>query len=467
VIARTERLWRDLPVENGAWNSVLKCIRRWVKNGHLNVYSTAYPKKILTLNTSLLMVPSSRFTALEWAQNGTLSQAILSLTQSNSIRNLKENKVMTIDRRKLLRAGVISAASSTLSVSALVETAGSARAATGGSVGRDLNMAGYPSEHIKGLMNGKVQVKDINVQFRAGAIGDLNTEVFSNSGTLDFSEIGLTPYILAFANDNFRAHSLIPVFPLRIFRHRSIFVHADRGINKPADLKGKRIGTPGYSSTSLTAIRGLLQDEYDVRPEDIEWVVSQKDSSAKDSGKASKQENVFPDGLNVRSGPEGKDESDLLVDGDVDALFHAAEPRAFIEGHAKVKRLFADSRKTEQEYYAKTGIFPIMHAVALRNDLIEQHPWLPEAVFDAYVEAKRMTFAEMRGKWYLRTMPWFAQELEATKDLMGENFFPYGIKPNRKALETMFRYADEQGLASRQLKIEDVFVPSTLDLIDG
>ena len=235
-----------------------------------------------------------------------------------------------------------------------------------------------PTEHVKGFMSGKVQIKDSNVQFKPGAIGDLNTEVFSNSGTLDFSEIGLVPYIVAFANEDFRAYSLIPVFPLRIFRHKSIFVHTDRGINVPADLKGKRIGTPGYSSTSLVWIRGLLQDEYSVRPEDIEWVVSQKDSSAKDSGKASKHENVFPDGLNVRTGPEGKDESDLLIDGDVDALFHAAEPRAFLEGHPKVKRLFDDPRKVEQEYYKRTGIFPIMHSVAIRNDLIEQYPWLPK-----------------------------------------------------------------------------------------
>lgn len=374
---------------------------------------------------------------------------------------------MIINRRKFVKAGAFSAASSALSIPALVGLTSSASAATSGSVGRDLNMAGYPTEHVKGFMSGKVHVKDSSVQFKPGAIGDLNTEVFSNSGTLDFSEIGLVPYIVAFANDDFRAYSLIPVFPFRIFRHKSIFVHSDRGINVPADLKGKRIGTPGYSSTSLVWIRGLLQDEYGVRPEDIEWVVSQVDSSAKDSGKASKQENVFPDGLNVRTGPEGKDESDLLIDGDVDALFHAAEPRAFIEGHPKVKRLFDDPRKVEQEYYTRTGIFPIMHSVALRNDLIEQHPWLPKAVFEAYGEAKRMAYADMRGKWYLRTMPWFAQEMEATKKIMGENFFPYGISPNRKALETMFRYVHEQGLASRQLKIEDVFVPSSLELLDG
>jgi 4,5-dihydroxyphthalate decarboxylase len=372
-----------------------------------------------------------------------------------------------MDRRKFLKASAYSTAASALSAPALLRIASSPAVASDASIGRDFTAAGYPSEHVEGLMTGKIQINGSNVKFDASAIGDLNTHVISGPRTYDFTEIGLIPYIIAFANDDFRAYSLIPVFPLRIFRHKSIFIHADSGISKPADLKGKRVGTPGYSSTSLTSIRGLLQDEYGVRPKDIKWVVSRKDSSAKDSGTTSKQENVYPDGLNLSFGPEGKDESDLLVDGDVDALFHAAEPRAFREGHPKVKRLFEDPRKAEREYYSRTGIFPIMHAVALRSDMIEQHPWMPKAIFNAYSEAKKMTYADMRQKWYLRTMPWFAQELEATRQLMGENFSPYGIAPNRKALDTMFRYAHEQGFANRQLKIEEVFGPSTLDLSDG
>ena len=125
----------------------------------------------------------------------------------------------------------------------------------------------------------------------------LNTHVFSGPQTLDVCEIGLHPYMLAYANDSFRDYSLLPIFPLRLFRHKSIFIRTDRGINKPEDLKGKTIATPGYSSTSLTWIRGVLQDEYGIRPEDVNWIVSSKDSSARDGGKASKQENTFPEGI--------------------------------------------------------------------------------------------------------------------------------------------------------------------------
>ena len=331
----------------------------------------------------------------------------------------------------------------------------------------DLKMAGYPFEHIKGLMTGTVRVAGANVHYQPGKIGDLNTHIFSGPREFAFTEIGLSPFVLAFANEEFRAYSLIPVFPLRIFRHKSIFVHADAGIENPVQLKGKRVGTPGYSSTSLTWIRGMLQDEYDVRPEDIEWVVSAVDSSAAIAGKASKQENVFPEGLSVSVGPEGKDESDLLVDRDVDALFHAVEPRAFVEGHPKVLRLFTDPRQAERNYFAKTGIFPMMHAVAIRNDLVAQHPWLPKAVFEAYSESKELAFADMRENWALRSLPWFAQELDATEELMGENFAPYGVEVNRKAIEALLRYLHEQKLASRRLKIEEIFEPSTLDLVEA
>jgi len=367
---------------------------------------------------------------------------------------------MSMYRRDFLKVGACAAASSTV-MSSFTAKAIAAEPTI------DLRMAGYPHEHIKGLMTGKVQIAGASVQFEPGKIGELNTHIISGPRELAFTEVGLTPYALAFANEEYRAYSLIPVFPLRTFRHKSIFVHADGDIDNPAQLKGKRVGAAGYSSTSLTWIRGVLQDEFGVRPEDIEWIVSAVDSSAGVSGKMSRQEAVLPEGLSVSTGPEGKDESDLLVDGDVDALFHAAEPRAFVERHPKVRRLFADPRQVERDYYAKTGIFPMMHAVAIRNDLVEQLPWLPKAVFDAYSESKALTYADMRDKWFLRTLPWFAQELEATENLMGENFAPYGVEVNRKAIDTLLRYLHEQKLASRRLKIEEIFEPSTLELVEA
>ena len=211
-------------------------------------------------------------------------------------------------------------------------------------------MSGYELDRVAGLIDGRVKVAGCDATFEVAGVGDMNTDVFSGAQTRDVTEIGLHPYMLAYANEGFRDYSLLPVFPLRVFRHKSIFINTNSGIKKPEDLRGRKVATPGFSSTSLTWLRGIMQHEYGVRPDEIEWVVSTKDSSAGVSGKVSKQESVIPEGLKVSQGPAGKDESDLLVDGDVDALFHAAEPRAYTQGHPDVARLFSDYRQTERAY---------------------------------------------------------------------------------------------------------------------
>ena len=330
-----------------------------------------------------------------------------------------------------------------------------------------ITIAGYKFDRVEALIDGRVQVDGFDARFEVASIGDMNTHVFSGPKTREVTEIGLSPFMLAYANEGYRDYTLIPVFPLRLFRHKSIFIRSDRGIKSPEDLRGKKIATPGYSSTSLTWIRGIMQHEYGIKPDEIQWVIATKDSSAKDAGKISKQEQVLPKNLSVTQGPAGMDESDLLVNGKVDALFHAAEPRAYVEGHPKVARLFADFRTTERAYFAKTGIFPIMHAVAIRKDVIDAHPQLPKAVFKAYSQAKRLMYEHMRKlAWVTLSLPWVAQEIEETRALMGKNYWPYGIVPNRKALEALFQYSYEQGLAQRRLKIEELFHPSTLELTE-
>lgn len=330
-----------------------------------------------------------------------------------------------------------------------------------------ITIAGYKLDRVAGLIDGRVKVDGCDSQFEIANIGEMNTHAFSGPQTREVTEIGLSPYMHAFANDGFRDYSLIPVFPLRVFRHKSIFIRSDRGIAKPADLRGKKIGAAGYSSTSLTWIRGILQHEYGVGPEDVKWIISSKDSSAKESGIQSKQESLLPEGLDITSGPDGKDESAMLADGDVDAVFHAAEPKCFIEGHPLVTRLFADSKGTEQAYYKNTGIFPIMHAVAIRRDLADARPGFTKAVFDAYSASKQLAYQRLqRAAWYQDALPWVSQEFESTRALMGNNYWAYGIGPNRKALEALFQYSHEQGLASRRLEIEELFHPSTLDLVE-
>jgi 4,5-dihydroxyphthalate decarboxylase len=332
-----------------------------------------------------------------------------------------------------------------------------------------IDMAGYDYDRVQALIDGSVEIEGCTAKFEVSRIGDLNTHIFSGPKTREVTEVGLHPFMIAYANEGFRDYTLLPIFPLRVFRHKSIYIRNDRGIKKPEDLRGKKIATPGYSSSSLVWIRGVVQDEYGISPEDVHWVISSKDSSAEASGGPSKQENILPKGLSYSTGPTGKDESDLLESGEVDALFHAAEPRAYMNGHPDIVRIFPDSRATEQAYFSKTGIFPIMHAVAIRKDFLEEHPWVAEAVFNAYSQSKQKTYEYLTNSaWYKTSLPWVSQDLEETRRVMGKNYWTYGLnESNRKTLDTLFRYSYEQGLCNRKLTVEELFHPSGLELLES
>lgn len=356
-------------------------------------------------------------------------------------------------RRSFIRQATYTAAAAALP---LYGSSALAREGEGG--GTVLRAAGYRMPRFEALFNGSVTIPGFDVRFEEVGIGDANTNTFSGAQTWDFTEIGLHPFMLAYANEGFRDYTLLPIFPLRLFRHKSIFIRKDSGIKSPRDLRGRAVGTPGYSSTSLTWIRGMLKDEYGVAPQDIDWVLSNKDSSADVVGKVSAQESMIPDGLSVRYGPAGADESELLLSGEVDALFHAATPQAFIDGDPRVTRLFENSRQAELAYFQKTGIFPIMHVVAVRKALLEEHPGLAKAIFVAYSQAKSAAYARMaKLGWAADMLPWYGQELEHTVAAMGANFYSYGIAPNRKTLDTLFRYSFDQGLAKQRLTVEQLF----------
>ena len=252
-------------------------------------------------------------------------------------------------------------------------------------------------------------------------------------------------------------------------------MHADSGIEKPEDLRGRRVGTPGYGMSANTWIRGFLLDEHGVKADDMQWIETTKSSdkgalstsgwSAFEDGKSPY---FFPDNFPLVQGPPGIDESELLLNGDCDALITAITPKAFLDGNPKIKRLFPDVRAAEQAYFKKTGLFPIMHVVGVRINAIEANPELPKAVFQMYSEAKKIAYANLETTTSLKvTLPWVTQEFEDSRKLMGTNYWPYGIEANQKELELVMRYTYEQGLAKRKLSVEEVFHPSTLDLIES
>ena len=384
--------------------------------------------------------------------------------RSHKAETLKSSTRRGFLKTTALGAGAVSTLSSFDLIQENVEFINAGVAGVDNEDDLPIKLAGYEYDRVQPIINGNVKIQGCSISYTKSSIGNMNADTFSGPQSFDVTEIGLHPFMLAFANNNCRDYTLRPIFPLRMYRHKSVLIRNDRGIKNPEDLKGKIIGTAGYSSSSLTWLRGLFQDEYNVKPEDVLWVISNKDSSADVSGKVSKQEQVLPEGVPIKTGPAGKDESELLVSGEVDALFHAIEPKAFIQGNPLVERLFPDPRKVERAYFSKTGIFPIMHAVAVRKELIEQNPWIAKAIFDAYSEAKKQDYLQMKKwGWVFDSLPWYGQELEETKRVMGENFWPYGIDPNRKTLETLFRYSHEQGLSSRELRIDELFHPSSLE----
>jgi 4,5-dihydroxyphthalate decarboxylase len=234
-------------------------------------------------------------------------------------------------------------------------------------------------------------------------------------------------------------------------------VRTDAGIESPTDLKGKRMGVPEYQLTAPVWIRGFLSDDYGVRPEDLRWSCG----GLFQPGREEKLRVSIP-GLDMQLIRPDQTLSQMLLDGELDAIMGPRPPRGF--PGPRVRRLFPDFRAVEADYFRRTGVFPIMHTVVLRRDVLEREAWVARSLYDAFCESKRRAMAELTDPVVLATtLPWQIAELETTQALMGEDYWPYGLEPNRKVIETLMRYSCEQGLAERSVPIESLFVPSTLD----
>ena len=338
----------------------------------------------------------------------------------------------------------------------------------------EIKIAGYDYDRVRAIVDGQAGLPDSRVVFDFQDIYKANQFAFGPERKYEVTEIGLIPYVTKFINEDFRAYTLIPVFISRIFRHRNLYVHTEAGIEKPSDLRGKRVGTPGYGSSANTWIRGLLRDEYGVKHDEIQWIETTKSSDlgpVTGGGGFSAFEGdsspyFLPDDFPLVQGPPGVDESELLLSGGCDALIAPITPKAFQEGNPKIRQLFRDAPAAERAYFKKTGVFPIMHAVAIRTDAIEADPGLPKAVFEMYRQAKQLAYANMETTTSLKiTLPWVSQELEETRELMGKDFWRYGIEANRKELELIMRYTHEQGMVKRRGQFEEMFAPSTLSLL--
>jgi 4,5-dihydroxyphthalate decarboxylase len=271
----------------------------------------------------------------------------------------------------------------------------------------------------------------------------------------DASEFSLSSYTVLRG----RGESLvaIPAFPSYMFRHNTIYVRADAGIAEPRDLRGKRVGVPKYHMTAAVWIRGMLEDEYGVAPKEMLWYEGGEGARIKEI------DVTLPAEIRRETVPADRTLSDLLDRGELDAYIGARRPPAFTAGSPRIRRLFPDFRAAERAYYQKTGLFPIMHTVVLRAELVERHPWLATSLLEAFAGAKAVALRAFDQTAALPAMlPWFLAEAEETRALFGDDPFPYGVARTRRTVETLSGYTFRQGLAPRRLTAEEMFVPSTL-----
>jgi 4,5-dihydroxyphthalate decarboxylase len=330
-----------------------------------------------------------------------------------------------------------------------------------------ITVASGDYDRIRAVRDGNVKIAGCAVAYHVVEPNQLFARNLKNQ-EFDVSEMSFSTYIAL--RDQGKAHyTAIPVFLSRAFRHSAIFVRTDRSIASPADLKGKRVGTPEYFTTMLVWMRGLLSDEYGVKPSDLRWRLGPLEQPARETSPpplAGEGREGAAVGVEIEAIPAGKTLSGMLADGELDAVFSARPPSCFVpptpagNGGTRVARLFPDYRAAEQAYFRKTRIYPLMHAVGIRNSLLRQHPWLAKSLFDAYAKAKELAIADFEKlSAFALTLPWIEAEYRATQAVLGEDIWPYGTVANRKAIETLCRYLHEQGFTNRLMTADELFAP--------
>ncbi len=245
----------------------------------------------------------------------------------------------------------------------------------------------------------------------------------------------------------------LPVFASRVFRLSSFYVNKRKGIRDAGDLKGKRVGLPEWAQTAAVYSRGWLQHEAGVPLISIEWVQAGIESA----GRTEKVDLALPKGLVLKREP-GKTLNEMLVSGELDAVMTAGAPSSFERGHADVARLFPDFRRMEADYFARTRIYPIMHVIAMRKDILAEHPWLARNLCLAFDESKNRSLDRLREAGVSRyPVPWLAHAVAELEELFGRDIYPFGIDANRPTLEAFLQYSFEQGIAKRLARPEDIF----------
>lgn len=307
-------------------------------------------------------------------------------------------------------------------------------------------------DHVTDLVTGRVTVKGAKVnwlQFSRPA--EIHFRFIVNK-EFDIAEMSLGKHASLIARGDEGAFVGLPIFPSRVPRHSSIFIRRNGPVQAPKDLAGKRIGIPEWAQTAAIYTRGLMAHHYGIDLRSVEWV---------QVGRVEKVSLDLPAGFRLTRLPAGN-LSDMLVAGELDAVMAAHPPQAFRERHPNIMRLFDDFVGEEQSYYKQTGIFPIMHLIAIRADVAKRNPWLAMNLLQAFEQAKNNSVERALKIGSAFPVPWAYDHARAQQALFGQDLWPYGITKNVKTLDAFLTYAFEQGVCCRRLAAEELFAPQVL-----
>ena len=328
---------------------------------------------------------------------------------------------------------------------------------------RNLDIAFWNYDRTHLLSDGSVRLDGVDARFHSARIVPEIFEHMIKDRAYDVSELGMTYFLRTFDSDD-PPFLAMPVFLNRCFRHSAVYINKEKGIERPQDLAGKRIGELAlYGHDAGVMPKGILSEEFSVKPEQCRWIVGGIDFPMKPVDFVP---HTVPPGVEVEWADEHVDLGDLLERGEIDALISADVPRCVLEGSAKVGRLFEDYEAVERDYFRRTGIFPIMHLVAVRRELAGDAELL-RAVYDGFCRAKDGMIEQYeKGLTFMQVAnmaPWFAYLIERNRALMGRDWWPYGVSANRAAIDAVLRYHHEQGLTRQRFTCEDIFVHSLLN----
>jgi len=309
-------------------------------------------------------------------------------------------------------------------------------------------------DRVRPLMDGAVQIDGVDPIFMNLPPEEIFFRAF-RSMDFDICELSMSSFTVKTAERSC-PYVGVPAFVSRAFRHNSIYVRTDR-IKAAEDLKGKRVGLPEYQLTACVWARIILEDQHGVKPSDIIWVRG----GIEHPGRPEKISIKLPGNVRIEDAPQGTTISELLERGEIDG-FLAPRPPRLAGRHRNIGWLFPDPVAAGRDYFKRTGIFPIMHVVGIRRELVEKHPWLPAAVLKAFEQSKRRCLEALEDTSATKvTLPFVEEELRAARELMGEDFWSYGLAANRHVLDVFLRHHHAQGLSSQLVSPEELFHPST------